>query len=181
VAGWFQSVTDLQSQAETLRVRRYGVIEARDARFRRVSLRPFPKIASVPEVFLFGGWYHRLVPGDRCWLYYNQPRRFPDFLAVKCFLSARDTRLATVHRVLETLDEIARIKGSDALLCDVANWRISTAIMSRWGWEPHCPSPWHRHFIRRFYGKYPSQGGELPQERGQASESEGLGEPLLTR
>ena len=146
----FEMVVDLASGVESLRRRPYGVIEGRDGLLHRVRLRPYPKIASVPEVYLLGGWYHRLMPGDRCWLYYNQPRRFPNFLAVTCFLSARHTRLATVRRVLETLDEIGRIKGVDALLCDAANWRLSTAIMCRWGWEPHCPSYWHRHFIRRF-------------------------------
>jgi hypothetical protein len=157
VRSLFETVTDLEFQAEILRRRRYGTIEAHDGRFRRVKPRWFPKIASVPEVFLFGGWYHSLVPGDRCWLYYDQPRRFSNFLAVKCILSARDTRFATVRRVLEALDEIARIKGVDALLCDVANWRLSTAIMARWGWQRHCPSTWHRHFIRRFYGNYPQK------------------------
>jgi hypothetical protein len=38
----------------------------------------------------------------------------------------------------------------------VANWRLSAAIMARAGWEPHCPSRWHRFFIRRFYGSYPA-------------------------
>jgi hypothetical protein len=151
----FETVTDLEAGADTIRCRRYGLIEARDGGFARLQFRPLPKIASVPEVFLFGGWYHRFVPGDRCRLYFNQPLRFPNFLAVKCIISARDTRFATVRRALEALDEIARIKGSDALLCDVANWRLSTAIMTRWGWESHCPSSWHRHFIRRFYGNYP--------------------------
>ena len=153
----FETVTDLEAGAEAIRRRRYGMIEARDGRFSRVELRPLPKIASVPEVFLVGGWYHRFMPGDLCRLYFNQPRRFPNYLAVKCILSARDTRFATVRRVQEALDEIARVKGSDALLCDVANWRLSTAIMTRWGWESHCPSFWHRHFIRRFYGEYPSK------------------------
>jgi hypothetical protein len=153
----FETVTDLEAGADAIRRRRYGLIEARDGRFARLQLRPLPKIASVPEVFLVGGWYHRFVPGDRCRLYFNQPLKSPNYLAVKCIISARDTSFATVRRVLEALDEIARIKGSDALLCDVANWRVSTAIMTRCGWESHCPSSWHRHFIRRFYGHYPSK------------------------
>lgn len=147
----FETVSDLKSNLESVRRRRYGVIEARDGRFHSLCLRPFPKIASVPEVFWLGGWYHRLASGDRCRLYYNQPRRYPNYLAVISIVSARHTTLATLRRVLQTLDEIAAVKGVDALLCDAANWRLSTAIMCRWGWEPHCPSYWHRHFIRRFH------------------------------
>ncbi|MGQ9575426.1 MAG: hypothetical protein ACUVUC_08910 [Thermoguttaceae bacterium] len=164
----FETITDLAKGRQSLQRRRYGIIEARDGSFYRVRLRPFPKITTGLEIALLGTWYHRYRPGDRCLLYYNQPRRFPNFLALKYFVSARDTRVSTVRRVLETLDEIARLKRIDALLCDAANWRLSTAIMVRLGWEPHCPSRWHRFFIRRFYGNYPSPAGWLP---GQLSQS----------
>ena len=124
-------------------------------RFRRVRLRPFPKIISAPEALRIGGWHHGRRPGDRLSLYYNQPLRFPNFLALKYAVSARSTRMATLTRALEALDEIARLKEADAILCDVGNWRITTKLLARWGWQPHCPSRWHRHYIKRFYGKYP--------------------------
>jgi len=151
----FETVTDLRDGAKVLLRRRYGVIEVAAGRLTRVTLRPFPKIISAPEIVLVGGWQHRHRAGDRAWLYYNQPRRFPNFLALKYIVSARQTPLATVIRGLQTLDEIARLKRSDAILCDVGNWRISTKLLARFGWEPHCPSRWHRHYIKRFYGRYP--------------------------
>jgi len=152
----FQTVSDLRLGVEVLRSRRYGVIEARDGAFYRVRLRPFPKVVLAPEILLLGRARHGYFNGDECLIYYNQPRRFSNFIAVKYLVTSRGTRLATVRRALEALDEIARIKGVDALLCDVANWRLSSAIMARSGWEPHCPSRWHRFFIRRFYGSYPA-------------------------
>ncbi len=152
----FETVTDAAEGGETLRRRRYGVIEVADGRFQRVRLRPFPKIASVPGILLFGGWYHQHRRGDCLRLYYNQPRRFPNFLVLKYIESARDTSMSTVIRALAILDEIARRKGSDALLCDVANWRITTKLLGRFGWTPHCPARFHRHFIKRFYGSYPA-------------------------
>ena len=151
----FETVIDLIGGAEVLRRRAFGVIEMAEGRFRRVLLRPFPKIISTPEILLLGGVYHRCRPGDRFWLYYNQPRRFPNFLALKYVVSTRQTQMGTLTRALQLLDEIARLKGADALLCDVGNWRISTKLLGRWGWEPHCPSRWHRHYIKRFYGEYP--------------------------
>ncbi len=151
----FETVTDLTDGAERLRRRAYGVIEVGDGLFRRVVLRPYPKIISAPEIILLGGWHHRHRRGDRCLLYYNQPWRFPQFLALKYVVSTRQTTLRTFTRALAVLDEIARLKRSDALLCDVGNWRISTKLVGRWGWEPHCPSRWHRHYIKRFYGHYP--------------------------
>jgi hypothetical protein len=152
----FQTTTDLIEGAEMLRRRRYGVIEVVEGRFRRVLLRPFPKIISAPEILLLGHWHHRRRSGDRILLYYNQPRRFPNFLALTYAVSARNTTMKTLCRALGVLDEIARLKQSDALLCDAGNWRISTRLLGRWGWVPHCPSRWHRHFIKRFYGEYPA-------------------------
>ena len=58
-------------------------------------------------------------------------------------------------RALDVLDHIAWLKGSDAMMCDVGTWRITTKLIGRYGWQPHCPSRWHRHYIKRFYGEYP--------------------------
>jgi hypothetical protein len=155
----YETITRLDQGAESLRLRRYGVIEARDGRLERIVLRPYPALTSVPQAVLLGGWCHGHLHGDRFLLYYNQPQRFLNFLVLKYIQSSQEGSLASLNRVLETLDEIARIKRSDALLCDVSNWRISTAMMTRCGWQPHCPSMWHRHFIKRFYGVYhPSFG-----------------------
>ncbi|MFZ1935635.1 MAG: hypothetical protein WCB27_25690 [Thermoguttaceae bacterium] len=152
----FESITDLADRGGTLRRCRYGIIEVAEGCFRRVVLRPFPKIVSAPGILLLGGWHHRHCRGDRLRLFYNQPRRFSNFLVLKYVESARDTSMRTLTRALAVLDEIARRKGSDALLCDVANWRITPKLLSRWGWTPHCPSRFHRHFIKRFYGSYPA-------------------------
>jgi hypothetical protein len=157
----FETITNLADGAETLRRRPYGVIEVADGRFRRVLLRPFPKIVSVPGVLLMGGLRHRRRPGDSIRLYYNRPRRFPNFLVLKYAESARETSLASLARALSVLDEIARLMRSDALLCDVSNGRISSRLLGRRGWEPHCPSWFRRHYIKRFYGSYPSPPGWL--------------------
>jgi hypothetical protein len=165
----FETVTDLSQGAETLRRRRFGMIEVADGRLRRVLLRPWPKISSAPEILLLGRWHHQRRPGDRVRLYYNQPWRFPNFLAVTYLVSSRATGLGSVCRALAALDEIARLKRTDALLCDVGNWRISTKLLARWGWEPHCPSRWHRHYIKRFYGRYPPRPEWLDELLGCAS------------
>ena len=79
----FQTVTDLVAGAEVLRLRHYGVIEVCDGRLRHIRLRPFPKIVSAPGIMLFGGWYHRRWPGDRIWIYYNQPWQFRNYLVLQ--------------------------------------------------------------------------------------------------
>ena len=160
MAAYFETVTDLEVQADVVRRRRYGVIEIAAGEFRRLRLRPFPKLYTPLDLLLRGERGHRALAGDRGWLYYNQPRRFDNFLAVKFAFSSRDAKLATARRALDVLDEIARIKGADALLCEVANFRISDRLMTRWGWTPHKLQLWRRNYIKRFYGVYPPKRGE---------------------
>lgn len=155
----FESVANLRDGAEVLRRRAHGVIEVAQGRLRRVVLRPFPKLVSMLEISLTGRWCHGRRPGDWCLLYYDQPRRFPSFLAVKYLVSARHSTYGTLRRALDTLDEIARLKQTDALLCQVSNRRISGRMLARCGWEPHCPAGWRRHYIKRFYGDYPPPAG----------------------
>jgi hypothetical protein len=165
----FETITDWTAQSERLRKRPYGVIEVADGRLRRVAIRPFPKLVSLPGIRLIGGWQHRRQSGDRIRLYYNQPRRFPNFLTLKYAESARNTSMATIVRALAVLDEIARLKRSDALLCDVANGRITDKLLARWGWESHCPTWFHRHYIKRFYGVYPPTPGWIGNSEGAGS------------
>ncbi|MBI2824326.1 MAG: hypothetical protein HYX69_06530 [Planctomycetia bacterium] len=151
----FQTVTDFRGQADVLRAARCGRIEVRDERFVAVSLRPWARHASHVEALLWGRFAHHARPGNHCWLYYHQPRRFPNFLVLSYVISGRGTTLATLRGALRLLDEIARLRGADALLCDVATSKISDRLLARWGWAPHAPRRWHRPFIKRFYGRYP--------------------------
>jgi hypothetical protein len=146
---WFESVSDLHAQRDVVRRRRYGVILAREGRVISVHFRPWPKLITPPEVILAEKLrsYRR---GDFCRFYFNQPLRYPSFLAVTLAVSSRDCRLQTFNAGRLALDTIAEIKGADALLCDAWNLRLSERVLRRWGWEPHCPSRWHRNFIRRF-------------------------------
>lgn len=152
----FESITDLSAQAERVRVRRYGVIEVQGGCLGRVVLRPFPKLVTALGPLLFGPRAHRRSDGDWCRVYYNQPRSCSNFLAVTYALSSRDCSLKSIRTAARVLDDIAELKQTDALLCDVANSRISDRLLTRWGWQAHCPQRWHRNFIKRFYGVYPS-------------------------
>jgi hypothetical protein len=158
-----QTATSLIDDAEILRRRRFGVIDVRNGQLESIRLRPWPKFVSIVGV-AWGQLSHAHVPGDHLRLFYNQPFRYPNFLALKFAVSARDTTLATVHRALAVLDEIAHIKHSDALLCDAANFRLSSAMLARFGWEPHATNRWHRNYIKRFYGQYPRLWQPAEQE-----------------
>lgn len=151
----FSQVATLGEDVELLRRRRYGMIEIVDERLARIVLRPLPRWASLPEIHGWGRWQHARQEGNRCRLFYNQPRRHGRYLALKYVQSTHGATLRTFRLSLLVLDEIARIKGTDAIVTDVANLRISARLLKRWGWAPHLESRWHRHYIKRFYGQYP--------------------------
>lgn len=145
----FETVTDLTTAADVVARRRYGVIETAQGRLVRIALRPFPKIVTHFGGLWWGRLTRRLRSGNRCRLYFNQPRRFPNFLALRYVVTTPDADYATFRRALTVLDEIARVKGVDALLCDAANARFSDRFLARLGWEPHAPMRGHRNYIKR--------------------------------
>lgn len=147
-------IVNLAAGAAAIRQARYGVIDCQAGRLRHVQLRLWPKWIAVDEL-LWGRLAHRWSRGDRCRIYYNQPLRAGNYLAIKYALSTGDCSLRTMHCCLAVLDQVAWLKRSDALLCDVWNLRISDRFLARYGWQRHLPASWHRHFIKRFYGVYP--------------------------
>jgi hypothetical protein len=138
------------AQREAVRQAPYGVVAAVAGRVEAIRLRRLPKLLAWPEVWPCGGDYHPRGPADRCLLYYNQPRRCPQFIALKYVATTRGTHYRTFKAALDALDELARLKGVEALLCDAANRRLSDRLLGRLGWTPHAPQRWHRNFIKRF-------------------------------
>jgi hypothetical protein len=161
-----ETILDFDADRERIRARRYGVIETVGGRLRAIRLRPWPKLVALPELWPLGPRYHAGGEADRCLLFYNQPRRMPNFLALKYIVSTAGTSYATFRAALVVLDAVAELKCIDAIVCDAANMRLSDRLMARLGWEPHKPQRWHRNFIRRFYGVYTSaKNGEAGVER----------------
>lgn len=160
---WQETIVDLDAGRDRVRDRRYGVIETRGGRLESVTLRPWPKLLSARELWPVGDRYHERGPEDRCRLYYNQPLRCPNFLALKYVATTRGASYRTFLAALRALDLVAEIKRTDAIVCDAANSRLSDRFMARMGWSPHAPMPWRRNFIRRFYGVYPSVIPEQPR------------------
>ena len=156
----FETLTDLTdltdpAQADRLRVRRYGVIETTGGELTQIVLRPWPKLWSLRELVRVGPRWRPEGPTDRCRLYFNQPRGHEGFLALRYVAATPGTSYATFRAALSALDAIAAIKGSDALVCDAANHRLSERYLKRMGWQAHAPRWGHRNYIRRFYGEFP--------------------------
>jgi hypothetical protein len=158
---WFTTtITDWDASRELLLRGRYGLIETSGGRLVAVHLRPWPKLLSWPEMWPVADDYHARGEADRCYLYFNQPRRFSNFLALKYIVSTQGAGYASIRAALAALDRLAELKRIDALLCDAANTRISDRLLRRFGWAPHKPQRWRRNFIKRFYGVYPAASGD---------------------
>lgn len=145
----FETVTRPTDAADVLRRRRYGVIETVDGRLAHIRLRPYPKRVSALGTRLVAPLRRRLRRGNRCRLYFNQPRGYANFLNLQYVETTCDADYATLRRALTVLDELARLKDVDALLCDAANVRLTDRFLARLGWTPHAPMPGHRNFIKR--------------------------------
>ncbi len=150
----WQTITDWEAEQDTIRRRRYGVIETAAGRLVAIHFRPWPKLLAWPEILPVGPEYHARGQADRCLLYYNQPRSCSNFLALKYVVTTAGTPYKTFIAALTVLDSVAELKRSDAILCDAFNRRLSDRLLKRYGWEPHKPQRWHRNYIKRFYGEY---------------------------
>lgn len=152
----FETLTDLAADADRLRARRHGVIEATAGALASVTLRSWPHLLCLREVVPVGPRWRPGGPRDRCRLYFNHPRGHDAFLALRYVACTPGTSFATFRAALGVLDAIAAIRGVDALVCDAANPRLSDRFLARMGWAPHAPAWGRRNHIRRFYGDYPA-------------------------
>ncbi|MCH2182271.1 MAG: hypothetical protein MK108_09725 [Mariniblastus sp.] len=157
----FESIRRFEDHLALVQRRRYGLIEIRDGQFFAIHFRPWPRIITALEVNSIGRWKHRHLTRDRCLLYFNQPIRHRNFLALKYIFSSQGSSCRTLHQATKTLDCVARIKRSDAIVTEVFNRRISDRLMRRLGWVPHCPERSGHHYIKRFYGQYPAYTDNL--------------------
>lgn len=153
----FQTITDFNQGRELIAKRAYGVIEVAAGELVGIHLRPWPKIISVVEAKWMGGWQHERRERDHCLMYYNQPLSHRNFLALKYIVTSLGTTFKTMRRTLIVLDEIAKLKRTDAMVAEVTNPRISDRTVERYGWVKHLENQKGRHFIKRFYGQYPTE------------------------
>ena len=156
----FERIFDMNESREKIVARRYGVIKVVDETFDSIQFRPWPKMISVAEATWLGGWQHKRQSRNQCLLYYNQPIGHSGFLALKYVVSTAGTSYGTFRGALVLLDEVARLKRSNAIVAEVSNGRISDRFLTRIGWERHLEKSKVRHYIKRFYGEYPDHRNE---------------------
>lgn len=152
----FDRESDLTDPSGKIFCRAYGIIVVEQGEFSEIRFRPWPKVISTWEIGTKGQKVHEQGSTlDRCMLYYNQPFFHKRYLALKYVVSNRGTSFRSFRLATRVLDEVARIKESDAIVCEVTNPSISNRLLKRWGWDRHLEDHPSRNFIKRFYGRYP--------------------------
>lgn len=161
----FDTIYDIEQNHALIRARAYGVIETREEKFASLKFRPWPKLGSIVEAVWAGGWGKSRLQSNRCLLYFSQPVFHRNFLTLNYVVTNWKTSMKTLVLGLSILDQIAQIKKSDALVCEVTNSRISNRVMRRYGWEEQGIHARRRHWIKRFYGNYPPTTAYAKLER----------------
>ena len=146
-------VTHIGSQGQPLAARRAGHIVVQNGQLVAIFGRWWPYLGN----HLRAAWDQRFRQSveDRCELFYHTSLGSPEFLTLSYIHSGERTSVASVYATTLVLDEIARLKKALAIVCNVTNDRISDRVLARWGWQSHCHAWTGRHFIKRFYGRYP--------------------------
>jgi hypothetical protein len=132
---FIETIRDVESNQETLRRRPYGIIEAAQGKLVKIQLKPWPKIASLMEAHWIQRMKTRRYQYDVCRLFYNQPMGHRNYLTLAYVESSFKTSLKTFYVTLDTLNQIAYLKRSDAILAEVTNSRLTDRFMIRRGWE----------------------------------------------
>lgn len=150
----FRPVKNLAAEGARLEHWRAGRIVTASGRLVGVERRWMAYKATRLRVW----WDRRQPPGGaiQCELYFHQPIGNPGFLVLGYVRSHPLASLSSFYCATLALDEIARIKGCYAIVAEVTNERLSDRLLARWGWAQHCRTWRGRHFIKRFYGDYPS-------------------------
>jgi hypothetical protein len=151
---WSQYVRDLSAQEDLIRRWRCGRIIMENGTFAGVRRRWVCGSVSVAQVW----WQTRYGRSDdhSCWLDYHQPLGMPGFLTLDYIRSGRRAGYKSFIGACHVLDEIARIRGAQAIVAHVTNGQISDRLLQRLGWQRHLEHWSGRHWIRRFYDGYPS-------------------------
>lgn len=137
----------IEANAEKVSSWRYGEIELFNGSLAAIYPRWWPRWGSQWESY----WdsYHRVLPADHCIAYFAFPRSAPGYMSVLYAHSGPNTQYKTIYRAVSTMDQIAKLRNSDAIVCQMVSERGTERLMNRWGYVRHALSLGDNHYIKR--------------------------------
>ena len=147
------SISDLHAGVAKIESWRCGRIVMRQGKLVSVQHRLLCGSASIAQVW----WQARYgrADNDICWLDYHQPFGMPAFLTLDYIRAGKSAGIKSFIGACKILDEVAKIRGTQAIVAHVTNHAISDRLLARLGWQQHLENWNGRHWIRRFYDGYP--------------------------
>ena len=141
------NVASVVGNVDRVRGWSYGELELSNGELLGIYPRWWPKLASQWESFHDS--YLRNLPADFCRVYYAFPRRAPGFMSVLYARSGPNTQYKTLYKAVVVTDEIAKLRNSDAIVCQTISPRASERLMNRWGYVRHAFVLGDNHYIKR--------------------------------
>jgi hypothetical protein len=141
------SVASIHGNQDRIRSWRYGEVELSNGEIVAIYSRWWPRFGSQWEAWQDS--YHRTLPANSCRAYYAFPHSAPGFMSVLYARSGPGTQYRTISRAASAMDEIARIRGAQAIVCQVVSERGTERLMKRWGYVRHAFSLGDNHYIKR--------------------------------
>lgn len=141
------NVDSIHGSHDRIRTWRYGEVEVSNGEVVAIYPRWWPRVGSQWE-----SWQdsvHRTLPTDSCRAYYAFPRRAPGFMSVLYARSGPGTQYKSIARAASAMDEIARIRDAQAIVCQMISERGTERLMKRWGYVRHAFSLGDNHYIKR--------------------------------
>lgn len=141
------TVTSVHGNEGAINSWSYGEIELSDGKLLRIRPRWWPRFGSHWESLQDS--YVRALPEGLLRAYYAFPWRAPGFLSVLYAQGGPKTQYKTIARAVAVMDEIAGLRNSQAIVCQVVSNLASERLMLRWGYVPHASSLGDNHYIKR--------------------------------
>lgn len=144
---WLPSVASIDHHASEISRWRYGTVLLRNGKLIAIQARWWPRWGTV-----FGAMMDRVVrtlPEDECRFYFAFPRSAPGFMSLLYVHAGEKTTYQTFHQGIASIEAIARLRRSHAIVCQVTNDRLSERMMNRWGYVKHAPHLGPDHYICR--------------------------------
>ena len=127
---------------------RYGEIEVTSGSLVAIHRSWWPRIGSQYEAYRDS--YNRTLPSDSCRAYFAFPFRAPGYMSILYALGGPNMQYKTIYQAVLVMDQIAQVRESKAIVCQVISERGTERLMNRWGYVRHASKLGDNHYIKRF-------------------------------
>jgi hypothetical protein len=140
-------VTRLESCESQIARWRYGEVETCEGQVTGLYARWWPRIGSELDVAMDN--YLSQLRENSARFYYAFPLRSPGYMTILYAHSGPRTSYATLYRGIETMDAIAKLRRTNAIVCQATNAKLEERTMNRWGYVRHALALGDNHYIKR--------------------------------